>query len=146
MYRRILVSWDGSEGAQKALQAALEIGRNSEGEVLALAVFDRAPLLTVDAFTPGAVLSPDLIAHYAQTWHDQMEQKLHAVVSESGTSIRFLREVGNPVETILNVAEQERADMIVVGSRGLGGFQRLLLGSVSQGIVHHAHCPVLVVR
>ena len=54
--------------------------------------------------------------------------------------------VSSVVETIINHATKESVDLIVVGTRGLGGFKKMLLGSVSSGIVSHAHCPVLVVR
>jgi len=50
------------------------------------------------------------------------------------------------VETIVNQAVKENADLIIVGTRGLGGFKKLILGSVSNGVVSHAHCPVLVIR
>ena len=50
------------------------------------------------------------------------------------------------VETIVNQAAKENADLIIVGTRGLGGFKKLILGSVSNGVVSHAHCPVLVIR
>ncbi len=53
---------------------------------------------------------------------------------------------GSVVETIVNQAIKENADLIIVGTRGLGGFKRLLLGSVSNGVVSNAHCPVLIIR
>jgi len=50
------------------------------------------------------------------------------------------------VETIISHAAKEDVDLIVVGTRGLGGFKKMLMGSVSSGIISHADCPVLVVR
>jgi nucleotide-binding universal stress UspA family protein len=50
------------------------------------------------------------------------------------------------VYAITNYADEKHVDLIVVGSRGMGGFKRMLLGSVSSGILNHAHCSVLVVR
>jgi len=50
------------------------------------------------------------------------------------------------VEEIISIAEREKVDLIVMGTRGLGGFKKLLMGSVSSGVVNHAHCSVLVVR
>lgn len=54
--------------------------------------------------------------------------------------------VSSVVETIVDHATKDKVDLIVIGSRGLGGFKKLLLGSVSSGVVTHASCPVLVVR
>jgi len=50
------------------------------------------------------------------------------------------------VETIINHAAKEHVDLIIVGTRGLGGFKKMLIGSVSSGVISHANCPVLVVR
>ena len=61
---------------------------------------------------------------------------------------RYIQKVGHDseVDAIHRVAEREKADMIVVGSRGLRGIKETLLGSTSDRVVHHANCPVLVVR
>lgn len=56
------------------------------------------------------------------------------------------KEMGHPAATIIRVAEDEKCDLILLGSRGLGEVKRFLLGSVSDAVVHHAHCPVLIVR
>ncbi len=54
--------------------------------------------------------------------------------------------VSSVVETIINHAAKEHVDLIIVGTRGLGGFKKMLIGSVSSGVISHANCPVLVVR
>jgi nucleotide-binding universal stress UspA family protein len=59
---------------------------------------------------------------------------------------KVLDKEGSPVKVILEYAEEEGVDLIVAGTRGLGGFPKMLLGSVSSGLVSHAHCGVLIVR
>jgi len=54
--------------------------------------------------------------------------------------------IGSVVQTITDYAVVEKIDLIIMGTRGMGGFKKMLLGSVSNGVVTHAHCPVLVVR
>ena len=67
-----------------------------------------------------------------------------AVDPASGVRVRSLIAEGNPAQVLLDAAAG--ADLLVVGSRGHGGFAEALLGSVSQHCVHHAHCPVVVIR
>ncbi|HEY6751003.1 MAG TPA: universal stress protein, partial [Rubrobacteraceae bacterium] len=73
---------------------------------------------------------------------DQVQQVEAAGGKVAQTHLRL----GRPVEEIVILADEIDAGLVVVGSRGLGGIRRLLLGSVSDGVVRHAHCPVLVVR
>ena len=73
-------------------------------------------------------------------------QETGAVFEKAGIPYRSRRELGHPVDRIVRTADDEQADLIVMGSRGIGGFERLLLGSVSEGVLRHAHCPVLTVR
>jgi len=60
--------------------------------------------------------------------------------------VPFVEGVTSTVQGIVEFASNEKVDLIVIGTRGLSGFKRLLIGSVSSGVVAHAHCPVLVVR
>ncbi len=68
------------------------------------------------------------------------------VLGEAGVTYATLRETGHPVDTIADVADREKCDLIVMGSRGTTAWKALLLGSVSDGVVRHAHLPVLIVR
>ena len=61
-------------------------------------------------------------------------------------SAKFVSKEGDPGEAIVAVAEKEKAVLIVCGTRGMGKLRRTFLGSVSDYVVHHAHCPVLVCR
>lgn len=146
MFDKLLVCLDGSEPARKALQAGLELADRFGGEVLCLSVFDPAPLHAVGAMTPGAVISTGEINRQSDEWHAFVEGTVAPVWQEARAPVRVLREYGSPMEKIVQVAKQENVGMILIGSRGIGGFQRLLLGSVSEGVAHHAPCPIMVMR
>lgn len=143
---KVLVGYDGSEHANGAIRVGAEFAEKYGGELLLLAVFNPAALYAIQAFTPAAVLTQHMIEKDALTWQEGVEKSVKDILTSQQTDYRFLREIGNPVEKILAVAEREKVDMIVVGSRGRGGFERLLLGSVSDAVVHHAPCSVLIVR
>jgi nucleotide-binding universal stress UspA family protein len=91
--------------------------------------------------------------NYYQEWEKSLEDQARAAVEKAavqlaGMALTVLPEVikGQARDVILNAAENWGADLIVLGSRGLGGFERLLLGSVSHAVVTHAHCSVKIVR
>ena len=71
---------------------------------------------------------------------------MRQIKADGGTVTRAYLRLGRPDVEIVTLAEELGAGLIVVGSRGLGGIRRALMGSVSDSVVRHAHCPVLVVR
>jgi nucleotide-binding universal stress UspA family protein len=73
-------------------------------------------------------------------------EEAEAFLAEAGIEARAVAGIGDPADAIVDEAGEWGADLIVVGTRGLGGARRLLLGSVSTKVVHHAPCDVLVVR
>jgi nucleotide-binding universal stress UspA family protein len=137
----IIVGIDGSVHSRRALEWAI-----SE------AAIRRTPLtvLTVQQAIAGywgpVIYPQDLdfveqAAKVAQEETDELLDKLGAGSRPPSVSVRAV--VGLPADQILTAAKD--ADMIVVGSRGAGGFKKLLVGSVSSQITHHAHCPVVVI-
>lgn len=74
-----------------------------------------------------------------------VEQTVEKLI-RAGFSAEPLRPIRKPAEEIMKAASQQRADLIVMGAKGLGAIDRFLLGSVSTRVVQHAHCAVLVVR
>jgi nucleotide-binding universal stress UspA family protein len=136
---RIVVGIDGSEPAQRALDWALEAGRLHQAAVETVNVWS-LPYMAGEMFTALAY-DP---APFAAAASRIIDVALEAA-DTSGLPAPVTRTVssGGAATTILQVAET--ADLIVVGSRGLGGFRELLLGSVSQQLAHHATCPVVVV-
>ena len=135
---RIVVGVDGSESAQAALVWALEEGRVRSAQVDVVTAWHEPYV----APTMAAVV-PD-----PAVFSEAAERTLDRAVDEAGAAADGLtieRHVvrGNAASALLDVAKG--AALLVVGSRGRGGFAGLLLGSISQQVVHHATCPVVVV-
>jgi nucleotide-binding universal stress UspA family protein len=151
-FAQLLVCTDGSESALRATRSALGIARKFGSEVTILSVIPAIEPMT--ASTPvhpyGAGMESVVTyneIHKSEERHCQQSLvKAAAVFANSGVPYQTRSENGHVVDVISNVAKEIHADLIVVGSRGLGGFDRLLLGSISDGVAHHAHCSVLVAR
>jgi nucleotide-binding universal stress UspA family protein len=137
---RIVVGVDGSENARRALEWAI-----------AEANIRQARLTVVSAWQiPNVVLSSPVAtaAYDADVWRDAARETVEAAlqsVTADDLPADIDRQVieGPPAKVLVDAAKE--GDMIVVGSRGRGGFAGLLLGSVSQQVAHHARCPVVIV-
>jgi nucleotide-binding universal stress UspA family protein len=147
--KKILVPVDGSENSSRAVDAAVEIAKRNLSEVIMLNVVS---IPTVLVSTPGGVAAPSVdygeLYEYGEQEGKKLVQRLVDSAKAKGIKARgeVMRSVTSTVDEIVKHAENEKVDLIVIGTRGLGGFKRLLLGSVSSGVVTHAHCAVLVVR
>lgn len=131
---RVLVAVDCSEHSGRALRWAVSHARGAQIEVVsAWSLFDQ---LSENEFDPK--FDEELARH-------QVEMFLAATLGESRPPDLIVTIVNdNPASAILDRAGE--ADLVVLGSRGHGGFTGLLVGSVSDKVVHHAACPVVVVR
>jgi nucleotide-binding universal stress UspA family protein len=146
MYQQILLCADGSEGCVKAAQATAEIAKRFGSRITVLSVFFPTPLLASFGEAPEAAACLDTVISIGEDQHEAIQSAARKVLAEAGVQAEELREFGHPVDTIVNTAQQLKADLVVMGSRGMSGFKSLLLGSVSDGVLHHAHSPVLIVR
>jgi nucleotide-binding universal stress UspA family protein len=135
----IVVGVDGSEGSIAALRFAVEEAKVRGAEVRAVNAWHVPPAVYGSGWAPAGVDFDE----FRKLAEDALAQSLEdaGAAAAEVTVTPVLRE-GQPADVLC--AEAEHADMIVVGSRGLGGFRGLLLGSVSQQVVHHARCPVVV--
>ncbi len=137
---RIVVGIDGSEGSKAALRWAVDHARRIGDEVDAVSAWEYPVLMTLPAAStlpPAEEMAQETLEHLRTVIHD-------AGIEDPGdVPIRHHVIRGGAAEAVLKAAKD--AEMVVVGSRGLGGFGSLLLGSVSQQVVHHAPCPVVVV-
>jgi nucleotide-binding universal stress UspA family protein len=135
---KILLATDGSEDAALATKAAIDLSNQSGAE-----------LHIVHVGRSSFRLSPKEYRAAAREKIDELAKAVEEAggdVTETHLSIDDSQTPGNEAEHITGVAEELGADLIVIGSRGLGGMKRLLMGSVSESVVKHAHCPVLVMR
>lgn len=144
--RMVLAALDGSETAETALRDAFEIG-----------VTEDASLVLVHGLQPPVAAASPYLPHTIQLTHDEMEAReehmrsyLQRVAEEDWvgdrpTKVR-VRVDYHPAPAILELAEEEDADLITLGTHGRGGLRRLILGSVADKVIRGTHRPVLVHR
>ena len=140
MYKKILVPTDGSDFAKDAQLHALFLAKVSGAEIIALSVSE-------NHFINGISVSEE-IEQINQILEDRCKKDLQEFedMNDEGVKISSVIKEGSPAKTILEVAEKEDIDLIVIGSSGKSGFDRFILGSVSDKVVNAAKCPVLVVH
>jgi nucleotide-binding universal stress UspA family protein len=138
----IVVGVDGSKCSHSALRFALEEARIRQAK-LRIVVAWHVPLA---AYGAGWVPPPPNLAEDSEAAaKDVLAEALQAVKESAGSvEIEPVVREGQPAQILIE--EAAKAELLVVGSRGRGGFRDLLLGSVSQQCAHHAHCPVVIVR
>jgi nucleotide-binding universal stress UspA family protein len=134
--RRIVVGFDGSEHARKALERAAELA----GDETSIAVVSAAD---VKKFLAGGTSPIDPADEEARA---TALDEARSFMEERGIEAVFVRGTGNAADVILEEAEESGADLIIIGTRGNNVAKRLLLGTVSTNVVHHAPCDVLIVR
>ena len=140
MFEKILLAVDGSEHGLRAARVAGELARAMKSADLHIVVaFDPIPPYIGDPYIQSAI----------DARLNESQNILKTAVKEVGeipgkVQTEFLE--GSPAEAIVNAANTFQSDVIVMGSRGLGRLAGALLGSNSQKVVAHAHCPVLIVR
>ncbi|MCZ7665372.1 MAG: universal stress protein [Thermoleophilia bacterium] len=132
----IVVGYDESEGSERALQMAAGLARTYGARVIVVEAFPHYPRV----ISPTRQDTNEI--HRARESAEKAAAKLRKMGIEAEPDALE----GPAAEAIINVAEARKADLIVVGSRGFGQFKGLLLGSVSDRVVHYAEVPVLVTR
>ncbi len=146
IFQKILVPLDGSEHSRRALEAAIQ---------LAMRLNSKLALLTVYSGTNASIPEPELSAKArqsiltAQNVLDSCEEILEEAEQKVRTEkIEVETEVaeGNPADVIVKKSKEGKFDLIVMGARGLSTFKKIMVGSVSEGVIKNAPCPVLIVK
>lgn len=138
MITKLLLGYDGSASAERALGFALETAQRYGAQLHVLAVARPPDLGTEIEVEP--VIEREL-KHY-----ESVLAGIGDRIKQSNVSARSEVAVGHPAEQLLRYAEQHAIDHVVVGNRGRSLFERLLLGSIARQVVAHAKCNVTVVR
>jgi nucleotide-binding universal stress UspA family protein len=142
---KILLATDGSEEAALAARTAADIAEKTSSEL---------HLVLVGLSVSHIGMGPPEIADIPAPKQEELNQdarrlldtQVEQIEASGGTVARAYLRIGRPDEEIVTLADELGSGLIVTGSRGFGGLKRALMGSVSDSVVRHAHCPVLVVR
>jgi len=149
-FQRILVAVDGSEGSARASEVAVDLAERFSAQLFVLNVFRGYPeYMTLFPSAPSP--SGEAIQayeSYARKAALEVVGRTLSMAEKKGVKSKpqTSETVGSVVQAITDYAANEKIDLIVMGTRGMGGFKKMLLGSVSSGVVTHANCAVLVVR
>ena len=142
---RVLLAVDGSKDAQRAADVALDLVAELDAELHVIYV-EPMPARHVGLGRQAADLPPEVVASVEEEAKTKLAEQAEKMREGGGEVAQTHARVGAPAAEIVALAEELEAGLVVVGGRGLGGIRRTLVGSVSDSVVRHAHCPVMVVR
>jgi nucleotide-binding universal stress UspA family protein len=145
LFERIVVGTDGSDTAAEAVRQAIELAKATGARLDIVSAFQPVPqqrLREEQAELPGDV------AHAVGPTEDVdvTLEDAAGLARREGLEVQTYAREGDPADAILDVAEEQKADLIVVGNKGMTGAKRFLLGSVPNKVSHHAPCGVYIVR
>jgi nucleotide-binding universal stress UspA family protein len=142
--KRIVIATDGSHAAEEAVETGLELAEEQVAQVWLVHVQPRVELVVGTYFSPAVAVPPE---HRLTSEEDEVLQRGAALAAERGIEATLVERLGySAADEIGAVADEVDADLIVIGSRGMGALGRVVLGSTSREMLAKTHRPVLVVR
>ncbi|KGJ04510.1 Nucleotide-binding universal stress protein, UspA family [Paracoccus halophilus] len=147
MFHKILVAYDGSKGAERALDKAIEMARLTGAELVVLTVYRHHSMLEASlSMVRGAVeRGRNLDSAMRDVAREAADFAKQRALTAGHDKVKAFIRTGQPARTIIATGREKGCDLIVVGSRGLGATEGYLLGSVSHKVTGLADCPVMVV-
>jgi nucleotide-binding universal stress UspA family protein len=146
VFRSIVVGTDGSETAQEAVRQAIELAKLAGATLEVVSAYE--PVSAARLREEATEVPRDL--EWSVNPREDVDATLSEVVQQAKSggveTVRTYARQGDPADAILDVAEEQRSDLIVVGNKGMTGAKRFLLGSVPNKVSHHAPCSVLIIR
>jgi nucleotide-binding universal stress UspA family protein len=154
IFKKIMIATDGSECANLAANRGIELARLSEGKVLAVYVVSTANLSATDGgdYFSSMGLNPywgsiyEAMYEAMKTHGQQAVNYIKGLGEMKGVNVEPVLLEGHPADELIKYAEEERMDIVIMGTVGKTGLDRLLLGSVTGNVVRHSKVPVMVVR
>ena len=143
--RKILLAIDGSEEATLATEAATELSKNTASEVHLVYVLPTPERLAYPHHYPTEVRE-DIFEQAKKEAGEFLDKQAEQIRAGGGSVTEAHLRTGRPDNEIVSLSDDLGVGLIIIGSRGLTGMRRALMGSVSDSVVRHAHCPVMVVR
>jgi len=145
-FTKIMVAFDGSRDATNAVRLAASLSKKFGADLVVVHVFG-SPSMGLSAASGMPLPDYTELEDAAKASAEKVLAAGLQVATDSGVKAKGeLKEAPSVVEALVEYAAREKVDLIVVGTRGMTGFKKLIMGSVSSGLVSHAHCPVLVAR
>ena len=145
MFKSIVVGTDGSDTATQAVRQAVDLARDVGAKVELVSAYE--PVSSQRLREERRQAPEDL--QWTINPREDVDATLEAaaeVARGAGVEVNIYARQGDPADAILDVAEEQEADLIVVGNKGMTGAKRFLLGSVPNKVSHHAPCSVLIIR
>jgi nucleotide-binding universal stress UspA family protein len=139
VFSRILVAVDGSESARRAFERSVYLAQRCDSRL------DIIHVVLDSTYGGDSAVTFQLIEDLKERGKKLLEQ-YKSETKRNNVQAETLLELGDHAQVIIDIANKNDYDLIIMGSRGLGPFKELLLGSVSFKVMHHAKCPVMVVR
>lgn len=145
MFTRIVVGTDGSDTAAEAVRQAIDLAKLSGAQLSIVSAYEPLSKRQVEAEKEGA---PADVQHEIGPREDVnlVLDAAAASARKEGVEVQTHPVEGEPAEAILTAAEETKADLIIVGNKGMTGARRFLLGSVPNNVSHHAPCSVMIAR
>lgn len=141
----ILLATDGSVSARAATTEAIELAKATGWPLHVLTVWD-LPFVAGYGYAPGSYVPLQELCEAEEEHAGEVVKQAVASATKAGVTATSSIRKGYAAEEICEAAEELGAALVIMGAHGWGAFKRLVFGSVSTGVLHHAKCPVLVVR
>jgi len=148
MFERIVVAVDGSQNSKRAAEVAVDMASRSNASLFVISVISSTVYTEAPPGMVAGGAAPSHMIDRAKTEAGTFVQEVVTKAEQQGVKVRgeIVENVPSVVDSIVDYVQEWKADVVVVGTRGLSGLKKVLLGSVSSALVSKAPCSVLVVR